>query len=383
MSTLVKSINDAKVDPSMTFPQGSYLYGLTGRKFWEVTDRPKPSVEQAALLIEACIQYKKDQSNGTEVQTAIRIWFPDFELEDIKERGGSKSQSSGPRKRGGGGARKRTETTKPEATKEPETSPETEAKPEPEKEPETQAKSEPEKPAPRPTKKAKVKLGGTANEIQQHIDAGFTNIWLFGPAGCGKTTICRLAAEAKSVNCTVISCGAGTSPTTFTGYRFPEREATAFVKAYGEPGIIVIDEFPALEAEVAQSVNAALANGVLDSTMGEITRHPECIIIATGNTTGTGADRMYVSNHQLDGSTLDRFAGAMIPVDYDPEYEKQYDAEVLRYIRKMREAIGYNGLRKIASTRLLQAGHMLKKAGKDWKTSLTINWSEDEKALLR
>ena len=35
-------------------------------------------------------------------------------------------------------------------------------------------------------------------------------------------------------------------------------------------------------------------------------------------------------NNQLDASTIDRFVGAIIEVDYSKEYESQYDTEVVK-----------------------------------------------------
>jgi len=205
---------------------------------------------------------------------------------------------------------------------------------------------------------------------------------MVGPAGCGKTTICMEVGELAGIPVTIIPCGAGTSATTFLGYKYPEREGTPFVHAFAQEGIIVLDEFTSLEAQVAQIVNGALANDELTSTIGTFRRHEKCVIIATSNTFGNGADRMYVSNNQLDASTIDRFAGGIVEIDYSKEYERQYDNEVVQYVWKMRDAIKANGLRKVASTRSIISGCKLKSGGLNWKSALIQNWTKDEKALL-
>lgn len=216
------------------------------------------------------------------------------------------------------------------------------------------------------------------------IKAGMNNIWMVGPAGCGKSTIVRDTAKKLGMPYLCISCGIGTSATEFTGYKYPTREATKFAEFYAQKSIILIDEMTALDPSVAQVINAALANDEIETTTGTVHRHPECIIVATSNTFGNGADRQYVANNQLDASTIDRFIGAIIEVNYSEEYESQYDAEVVDYVRVLRKIIKINTLRRIASTRMIQAGQKMKKAGiSDWKNLLIINWSDTEKQIVK
>jgi hypothetical protein len=270
---------------------------------------------------------------------------------------------------------------------EPAPTPEPESKPsgsggKKHKEPTPKPEEPPKQEKPKQKEPESPEESGQAN-ILQLIKAGIKNIWMVGPAGCGKTTLCQLAGDELEIPVTVVPCGAGTSATTFLGYKYPEREGTPFVHAFSQPGIIVLDEFTALEAQVAQIANSALANNELSSTIGTQKRHSDCIIIATSNTFGTGGDRQYVANNQLDASTIDRFACGFINVDYSHEYESRYDSEVVSFVNKMRTAIDRNGLRKIASTRSVINGCLLKEAGLNWKDSLTTNWSKDEKALLQ
>lgn len=221
-------------------------------------------------------------------------------------------------------------------------------------------------------------------KLLQTIKTGTNNIWMVGPAGCGKSTMARNVASAMNLPYLCISCGIGTSATEFVGYKYPEREATKFSEYYSKPSVILIDEFTALDPAVAQVCNAALANGEIETTTGLIHRHPECIIIATSNTFGNGADRQYVANNQLDASTIDRFVGGIIEVDYSEEYESQFDVEVVDYVRQLREIIKDHSIRRIASTRMIQAGHKMKQNFfKDWKERLIINWSESEKMIVK
>lgn len=221
------------------------------------------------------------------------------------------------------------------------------------------------------------------DKLKKLIEAGMNNIWIVGPAGCGKSTIARNIAKELDIPYLCISCGIGTSATEFTGYKYPTREATKFAEFYAKKSLILIDEMTALDPSVAQVINAALANGEIETTTGTVLRHSECIIVATSNTFGSGADRQYVANNQLDVSTIDRFTGAIIEVDYSKKYESQFDQEVRDYIHLLRDCIKTNSLRRIASTRMIQAAEKMKKIGmSDWRDLLIINWSDTEKKIV-
>ena len=221
-------------------------------------------------------------------------------------------------------------------------------------------------------------------KLRRTVSAGIKNIWMVGPAGCGKSTIARNIAQELEIPYLCISCGIGTSATEFIGYKYPTREATKFAEFYAKPSIILIDEMTALDPAVAQILNAALANDEIETTTGLVHRHSECIIIATSNTFGNGADRQYVANNQLDASTIDRFVGGIVEVNYSKTFESQYDNEVVEYIHDLREIVKKNSLRRVVSTRMVQAGHNLKfNYFMDWKERLVVNWSETEIRLLK
>lgn len=222
------------------------------------------------------------------------------------------------------------------------------------------------------------------DKLRKTIDAGIENIWMVGPAGCGKSTMARNVAKEKELPYLCISCGIGTSAAEFIGYKYPTREATKFAEYYAKPSIILVDEFTALDPSVAQVVNAALANGEIETTTGTVVRHPECIIIATSNTFGSGADRQYVANNQLDASTIDRFIGGIIEVNYSESFESQYDTEVVMYVNELRKIIKDNNIRRVASTRMIQAGHNLKRCHFiDWKDRLIVSWTDNEKMIVK
>lgn len=223
----------------------------------------------------------------------------------------------------------------------------------------------------------------TPTRIKRTIEAGIKNIWLCGPAGSGKSMMTRQVATELGLPYLCISCGIGTSSTEFVGYKYPTRESTKFAEYYSKPSIILLDEFTALDPAVAQICNAALANDEIETTTGTVYRDPNCIIIATSNTFGGGASRQYVANNQLDASTIDRFIGGIIEVNYSESFESQYDSEVVDYVNSLRNIIKTYDFRRIASTRMIQAGCALKKVYvMDWKDQLIINWSNEERRVV-
>jgi len=222
----------------------------------------------------------------------------------------------------------------------------------------------------------------TEDIVLEMIKAGIRNIWMVGPAGCGKSTIARIVAEELKRDIHVMSCGIGTSSSEFIGYKYPERESTPFSTFYVKPSIIVLDEFTALDPSVAQIANAALANDELYTTTNLIKRHSDCVIIATSNTFGTGGDMSYVANNQLDASTIDRFVGGIVHVDYSTKYESKYPTEIVGYVNLLRNIIKDNSIQRIASTRMIINAELLSKSNLNWRSMLITNWTEEEKQLL-
>ena len=146
-------------------------------------------------------------------------------------------------------------------------------------------------------------VNGWVGALRATLAAGMDQALVVGPTGCGKTTVAESLAAERGQDCTRIDCGFGTPAYTFTGRRHPisgEYEETEFVRAYKGGGFIIIDEMDSLDPAVACGANAALANGTIATPNGTINRHPDTIIVATANTWGKGADRVYVGRNQLN-----------------------------------------------------------------------------------
>ncbi len=105
------------------------------------------------------------------------------------------------------------------------------------------------------------------------------------------------------------------------------------------------------------------------------------------NTYGTGGDMVYQGRNALDGATLNRFTGAVIPVDYDRGLEEALvpDPDITLRIWAIRDKVEQLKLRRICGTRELLAVARLHKAGmslKDAIQSILVGWTEDEKRKI-
>lgn len=186
------------------------------------------------------------------------------------------------------------------------------------------------------------------------------NVYLYGPAGTGKTILAKQAAEALGV------------PFYFTSKIDEVFQLTGFIDAnskYNETelyrcmqtgGVFLFDEMDASAPEALTAFNALLANGVMDFPIGKVSKPENMYIIAAGNTNGRGGTAEYNTRQPIDCATLDRFVAE--EVGYDPAIEKALgesfedkklgaDAvDVVRVIRKFSEK---NGLEIIASYRTI------------------------------
>ena len=227
-----------------------------------------------------------------------------------------------------------------------------------------------------------------AETISELLGADF-NVLLTGPTGCGKTTVAMEAAKRLGVDCYVVPCSAGMSehhllgrlmPTEDSGWRFTP---APFSRAWAEGGLVILDEIDAADANVLLVLNSALANGRLVDGEGKtVMRHEHCYIMATANTAGGGATETYAGRSHLDASTVDRFSGAILEMDYCPTYEgKNVDADVLRFVREVRGYIKAESLPYACSTRFALAATKRKAighSGADIAASYFATWHGDD-----
>lgn len=177
-------------------------------------------------------------------------------------------------------------------------------------------------------------------------------VYLYGPAGSGKNHVLQQIAE--ELNLEFYFTNSVQQEYKITGFidaggNFHETE---FYKAFKNGGLFFLDEMDASIPEVLVLLNAALANGYFEFPNGKINAHKDFVVVAAGNTVGTGADEDYVGRLQLDQATLDRFA--MIEFGYDRNIElaiAKGNVELVEFIRSLRKQAKDKGIRATFSYR--------------------------------
>lgn len=147
------------------------------------------------------------------------------------------------------------------------------------------------------------------------------NVYVYGPAGSGKTTLGFQVSEALQLQ--FYSMGAIMTPYELIGSKDAHSNyaETAFYLAYKFGGVFLQDEIDSCSPRALLCINQALANDRFTFPNGEtVMRHSDFVYIAGANTIGKGATLEYVGRAQLDAATIDRFF--QIPVNYEDNVER-------------------------------------------------------------
>lgn len=200
--------------------------------------------------------------------------------------------------------------------------------------------------------------------------------FLVGPAGTGKSTLAMAACKelfniegsmedvVKSDKFAQISFSPDTVSADMLGFTdvngvFHE---TDIIRVFRDGGLILFDEMDDADASLLVKLNTMLANRVIPTPKGVVTQHPDCYIVGTANTYGTGGNSMYVGRSRLDAATLDRWKMATIYIDYDTRLEAgicnakldpKQAGEITTVAKVIREMIGANKWKQICSTRFV------------------------------
>lgn len=163
-----------------------------------------------------------------------------------------------------------------------------------------------------------------------------------GPAGCGKGYWARKLAEVLNLAFYSTSLTAGIDEGALVGNLLPidpERAGvftyvpSAFIRAYENGGVMLLDEMDAADPNMLMIINDAIENGSMSlphrPDQPVATKHDDFVLVATANTFGHGADRAYVGRNQLDEATLSRFRAGQIDMDYDERIEKGLVSEAV------------------------------------------------------
>lgn len=213
------------------------------------------------------------------------------------------------------------------------------------------------------------------------------NIWLAGPAGSGKTHAGHQLSQALGLAFHLN--GALSMPHELLGFidAGGSYHRTPFREAYEHGGVYMFDEVDGSDNSALLALNAALANGSATFPDAKITRHPDCVILASANTWGLGATAEYVGRAKIDAAFLSRFP-VRIAWDYDAALEVAISGNE-RFARRViaaRERARAAGLKVLIDPRASQAGAALIAAGmtEDEAASLTYlaNVSKDQRKML-
>ena len=216
------------------------------------------------------------------------------------------------------------------------------------------------------------------------------NVYLYGSAGAGKTTTAIQASKALGLdNFACYSCSAGMSEGMITGRLLFDGTFfnTEFVDIWENGGLILLDEFDAIDGNMAVLMNSALANGILHvpnrKEKPTASRHKDTYVIGAGNTDGAGnGSRIYAGRNKLDGATLDRFTS--LKFDYDKKLEKKLAGNnkmLILALNQLRKAVTDFELNRVVSTRAFLKCASWLSGGKDLKyclETLTQSYTEFE-----
>lgn len=226
------------------------------------------------------------------------------------------------------------------------------------------------------------------------------NILLVGPAGCGKSYLAKLVYEALGLpRFGKVGGSEGLDETHLIGYSRPNLTTgkdkfvtTQFLECFEAGGLCLLDEIDRANPNVMLVLNSALdGNGDLPvPARGDIARkHKDFVCVATGNTYGRGADRMYAGANQLDEATIDRFRIGIVEVDYDPVVDAAVcpHDELREWCQTVRAKINtFGGMRRIMSTRFMEDAYVMVSQGgwtlDDVRDTFFSGWSRDEKSKV-
>ncbi len=139
---------------------------------------------------------------------------------------------------------------------------------------------------------------------------------------------------------------------------------TPFRRAYEFGGVYTFDEVDRSDPGALLTVNPALAGDICEFPDKQVKRHADCIIIATGNTWGTGADATYSGATKLDAAFLSRFP-VRLTWNIDLKFERQIVANDAwcDMVQAARAKANAAGLKVMIDTRVAIAGSALINGG--------------------
>lgn len=213
------------------------------------------------------------------------------------------------------------------------------------------------------------------------------DIILSGPAGTGKSRAARELAKDLEVPSHVFACRAGMTRADLFYSRSIEAgetrwELAPFLQAVQAPGVVCLDEVFSLDPEVMLGLNGLLESSqrAIDTPIGTIERHPDCVLVLTANIAGRSESRIYRGAQAQDASVLSRCLS--IRTDYDELVEnKMAQAQiadkstalwVVQQVRNLREALSRAQIAHDVTPRVFSQIGALLRVGMDKGEALRI-----------
>tara|TARA_R110002096_G_scaffold73693_4_gene174700 strand:- start:143 stop:1414 length:1272 start_codon:yes stop_codon:yes gene_type:complete len=193
-----------------------------------------------------------------------------------------------------------------------------------------------------PSKDDVIKLGRQHYLFQDVLESVADNsyVLLKGNAGSGKTYGAVQIAKALDLDYRIFSFTNEISLGRCIGYMdaMGKYVTTAIREMYENGGLLIMDEFDAMNPNVAVSLNNMLSGDEYTFPDEVVVKHEDFKVIACTNTFGNGADKDYSSRNKLDKATLDRF-DEKFNWGYDKDLEVAVfgDTEATRVVFKIRE----------------------------------------------
>ena len=174
-----------------------------------------------------------------------------------------------------------------------------------------------------PTKDEVKKLGQQHYLFQDVLESVADNsyVLLKGDAGSGKTYGAVQIAKALDLDYRIFSFTNEISLSRCVGYMdaMGNYVKTSIREMYENGGLLILDEFDAMNPNVAVSLNNMLSGDEYTFPDAVVAKHDDFRVIACTNTFGNGADKDYSSRNKLDKATLDRF---------DEKFDWGYDEDL-------------------------------------------------------
>jgi hypothetical protein len=192
------------------------------------------------------------------------------------------------------------------------------------------------------------------------------NIWVYGPAGCGKSTAAEIIAKALGLD--FYTNGKLATDFQVLGYNdaYGKYVTTQFRQAFENGGIYLGDEIDGSMPDALLAFNGALANGICAFPDKIVKRHKDFIFIGAANTIGTGATIEYSGRMKQDAAFLNRFVQLYWPLDEALEDSLCADKEWLKRVRHVRARVAQVGIKGVMITpRAAIYGESLLAAGCD------------------